>query len=465
MAAPSVIIIGGGPAGHSCAVRLAQRGARVTLIERDLVGGICTNWGCTPSKAMIESAKVALEVDRAPHYGITVPGRGVDFARVIERRDRVVDETRRDIAELLASHSVTVLGGEGRLSAPGAVAFTPNPDCDHPGGTLRADHVVLDTGSTPIAPPGFDTDHPAVIYSNRLVSITEQPRRLVIVGGGVIGLEFATTFAALGTEVTIVEMMDRLVPFLDEEITAEITATLERRGVRVITGHSAAGMDGEELVIRASADEAETRIPADTVLLAIGRRPVLDTAMLERAGVEHDPQTGIATDAYLRSSAPGVWAIGDATGESVLAHVGMQQGIVCAENITASSPARYRAMDYGVVPTVVYTLPEIVALGDPGEDPGLRCVRLPFASDMRAQIEDRTEGLLKLWLRADRLVAAQAIGHHVSEIAQELALMIAQRVPIADVAEIIHPHPSYCEAIRVALRMDLGTRISPLREA
>ncbi|MFW5751530.1 MAG: dihydrolipoyl dehydrogenase family protein, partial [Planctomycetota bacterium] len=381
------------------------------------------------------------------------------------RRDRVVDETRRDISELLASHGVTVLGGEGRLSAPGVVDFAPNPDSDHPAGALRCDHVVIDTGSQPIAPPGFATDHPAVIYSNRLVSITEQPRRLVIVGGGVIGLEFATTFAALGTEVTIVEMMDRLVPFLDEEITATISTTLEQRGVRIMTGHAAAGMDADELVVRPVEDGNETRIPADTVLLAIGRRPVLDTERLERCGIDHDPKTGIATDAYLRSSVPGVWAIGDATGESILAHVGMQQGIICAENITASSPVRYRAMDYRVVPTVVYTLPEIVALGDPGDEPGLRCVRLPFTNDMRAQIEDRTAGVLKLWLRADRLVAAQAIGHNVSEFAQELALMIAHRLPIADVAEIIHPHPSYCESIRVALRMDLGTRISPLREA
>jgi dihydrolipoamide dehydrogenase len=460
----TVVVIGAGPAGHTCAVRLAQLGARVAVVERDYVGGICTNWGCTPSKAMIEAAKIARTVNESAQYGVHVADVQIDFKAIAARRDQVILKSRADVTALLAHHGVDIYRGEAYCVSPGVVRIRSGKlDLDgyemHYTGaeeTIEADHVVLATGSQPLLPGFVDPENEFVVSSNRLISIGELPGRLAIVGGGVIGLEFATIFANLGSQVTVIEYLDRVLATLDPEISSAITREMEAVGVRVLAGHEVKAIEQGEVRATQRASGENISVSADAVLIAVGRKPVIEERMFEQLGIAHSPK-GIEVDAYLRTTAPNVWAIGDATGKSILAHVGMQQGIVCAENIMGAGGQPGRAMDYDVIPAVVYTIPEVVSVGRvPTDLEGVTVVRVPFAVNLRAKIEGYDSGFLKVWIKAERVLAAQAIGHNVSEIMQELSNMIALKTPIHAVAELIHAHPTYSEIVRSALEYARG---------
>jgi dihydrolipoamide dehydrogenase len=463
----NAVVIGSGPAGHTCAVRLAQLGARVAVVERDYVGGICTNWGCTPSKSMIESAKIARTVRESGRYGINVSSFSIDFRAVAQRRDEVIRSSRLDVLQLLQHHNVDVFQGEAHVTTPGQVQIRRGKlDLDgvvmHYTGRVEeiaADHIVLATGSIPAMPAFVQPNDPFVVSSNRLITIGELPRRLTIVGGGVIGLEFATIFSNLGSQVTVIEFRDHVLNGMDHEISHAIVAEMAAVGVRILTNHRvfsvATGMVYAEDRERHDALE----IPSDAVLIATGRQPVIEKTMFEALGIAYD-KTGIGVDDYLRTNVPGVWAIGDATGKSILAHVGMQQGIVAAENIMEAPGDDLRRMDYSVIPAVVYSIPEIVGVGTvPTDLEDVDVFKVPFTANLRAHIEAYDSGFMKIWVKNNRVLAAQAIGHNVSEIMQELANMIALGTPLADVARIIHAHPTYSEITRSVLEYALGRAV------
>ena len=464
----SVIVIGGGPAGHTCAVRLAQLGAKVAVVERDYVGGICTNWGCTPSKSMIESAKMARIVREAARYGVNVSSFWVDFKKVAARRDEVILRARGVVARLLQHHGVDLYQGEADVVAPGRVKIRKGKlDLDgvkmHYTGEedeLEAGHLVLATGSRPLMPPSVKPDHPYIVSSNRLITIGEMPESLTIVGGGVIGLEFATIFSNMGSRVTIIEFLDRVLATLDPEVSAAITEELKLHGVRILTGHQMLSVEQGYVRIENRATREVVEIPGQAVLIAVGREPVIDRAMFDRLSIAYSAK-GIGVDDHLRTNVPVLWAIGDATGKSVLAHVGMQQGIVCAENIMAAPPgAPLRRMDYDVIPAVVYTIPEVVAVGHvPAEADRVQSFKVPFSANLRARIEAYEEGFVKVWIKDHAVVAAQAVGHNVSELMQELANMIALKTPTHAVAEIIHAHPTYSEITRAVLEYSLDRAV------
>jgi dihydrolipoamide dehydrogenase len=471
MAKYTAIVIGSGPAGHTCAVRLAQLGAKVAVVERDYLGGICTNWGCTPSKSMIESAKIARTVREAGRYGVHVTSFTTNFKEVAARRDDVIRHARAEVGHLLFHHNVDVYQGEAEVLEPGKVRVREGKlDLDglemhYSGGelTLEADHIILSTGSRPLMPDFVKHDDPFVVSSNRLISIGEQPQRLTIVGGGVIGLEFATIFANLGTQVTVIEFMDRVLATLDPDISAAITKELKAIGVRILSSHKMVGVEhaGEhgQLRVENRATGETILVESDAVLIAVGREPVIDKAMFERLGIAASKK-GIGVDDYLRTNVPGIWAIGDATGKSILAHVGMQQGMVAAENIMAKDEAALRAMDYTVIPAVVYSIPEVVAVGTVPADPaGVAAYAVPFSANLRARIEDYEAGFIKIWVKDNRVVAAQGIGHNISELIQELANMIALKTPLDDVARVIHAHPTYSEITRAVLQYALGQAV------
>jgi dihydrolipoamide dehydrogenase len=461
----TAVVIGAGPAGHTCAVRLAQLGAKVAVVERDYLGGICTNWGCTPSKSMIESAKIARSVREAARYGVNVSSFWVDFKKVAARRDEVILRSRGLVSALLEHHGVETFQGEAHLVAPGRLRVRQGKlsldglEMSYSGDEteLEAEHIVVATGSRPLMPAWAPPDHPYIVSSNRLITIGEQPESLTVVGGGVIGLEFATIFSNMGTRVTVVESQDRILAGLDPEISRAITAELNLIGVRILTGHEVRSVEVGYIRAEHSGTGDIVDVPGRAVLIAIGRQPIVDTVAFDRLGVEHTPK-GIGVDDCLRTSVPNIWAIGDATGKSILAHVGMQQGLVCAENIVAGGGSPARRMDYGVIPAVVYTIPEVVSVGevpDAGTD-GVTAFKVPFSANLRARIEAYEEGFVKIWVRDGAVVAAQAIGYFVSELMQELANMVALRTPIHDVADIIHAHPTYSEITRSVLEFSLG---------
>ncbi len=465
----TAVVIGAGPAGHTAAVRLAQLGAKVAVVERDYVGGICTNWGCTPSKSMIEAAKIARTVKESARYGIHVGDVRINFQEVAARRDEVIVKAREEVTELLRSYGVDIYLGEASVTGPGRVIVRAGKlDLDgyqmHYSGEetiIEAENILLATGSQPLIPDFARPDNPFVVSSNRLISIGELPPRLAIVGGGVIGLEFATIFSNLGSQVTIVEYLDHILAGMDVEVSETLTRLMIENGVRVLAGHQVTAVeavDSRHGIVKAKDRRTGkmASIEADAVLVAVGRAPVIQAEMFGRLGIAYDPK-GICVDEYMRTSVPGVWAIGDATGKSILAHVGMQQGMVAAENIMAAAGRALRPMDYSVIPAVVYSIPEVVSVGQVPVD--LRDVgvyKVPFAVNLRAKIEGYDEGFIKVWIKEGCVLAAQTIGHGVSEMMQELANMIALGTPVEQVADIIHAHPTYAEIIRSVLEYARG---------
>ena len=365
------------------------------------------------------------------------------------------------VARLLEHHGVDVYQGEAQIVSAGRLRVRHGKlgvdglEMSYTGDEteLTSDHVVVATGSRPLMPSWAPADHPYIVSSNRLITIGELPESLTIVGGGVIGLEFATIFSNMGTRVTIVEFLDRILGYADAEISHALTEELKLAGVRILTDHQVRSVEEGYVQAEHRATGDVVDIPGRAVLMAIGRQPVIDTDAFARLGIEHD-ERGIAVDERLRTSVPNMWAIGDATGRSILAHVGMQQGLVCAENI-ASGGETALVMDYDVIPAVVYSIPEVVTVGTVPDD-AVTSFKVPFSANLRARIEAYEEGFMKVWVRDGVIVAAQAIGYYVSELMQELANMIALRTPVQEVAHVIHAHPTYSEITRAVLEYSLG---------
>lgn len=460
------VIIGGGPAGHSCAVRIAQLGGKVAIVERDYIGGICTNWGCTPSKAMIESAKVAREVEQSHRYGIKVENYEINFPKIAQRRNNVIVHTRQAITDLLVHHNIEIFQGEAIVESPGSIRVrygkldnnTYQMDYTGKEDILTTKNVVLATGSKALIPGFIDQNDPTIVSSHRLISIDELPETLTIVGGGVIGLEFATIFSNLGSQVTIIELLPRVLAMMDPDISAEITRILKENGVRILTNHKVTELkNGVLKAVNLETDEM-VEFGSNLNLIAIGRIAVLQEELYKKLGLSYT-RKGIDVDDTLQTSVPGIWAIGDATGKSILAHCGIQQGVICGENIMRGE-AEPRLMDYNVIPAIVYSMPEIFSIGQVPDDLiDVDVVKVPFSANLRANIEDHTQGFLKLWIKERKVIAAQAIGFMVSEIQQELANMIALGTDIGEVTKIVHAHPTYNEIVRSALEYAEGKAV------
>jgi dihydrolipoamide dehydrogenase len=442
-------------------------GGKVAIVERDYIGGICTNWGCTPSKAMIESAKVAREVENSSRYGVEVKDFQIKFPEVANRRNEVVRSTRAFITDLLNHHNIDIYQGEAFVIAKDKVqvrygklddetyemVYTGEEEI------LQTENIVLATGSEPLIPGFIDQTDPTIVSSHRLITINEIPEKLTIVGGGVIGLEFGTIFSNLGSKVTVVELLPRVLAMMDEDISKEITRIMKEKGVEILTNHKVTAVQNG--VLKAiNQDTGETvEVHSEMNLIAIGRSAVLQEDLYQRLGIEYT-RKGIQVDNTMQTSVEGIWAIGDATGKSILAHCGIQQGVICAENIMRPEETEPRLMDYDVVPAIVYTLPEIFSIGNVPQDlTDVKVVKVPFAVNLRANIEEHTDGFVKLWIRDNKVIAAQAIGYMVSEIQQELANMIALGTDIDDVTKIIHAHPTYNEIIRSALEYAEGKAV------
>jgi dihydrolipoamide dehydrogenase len=405
-------------------------------------------------------------VKDAEKYGIKIPAFDVDFKEVAARRDQVILNTRNFITDLLNHHHVELYQGEaeimnsksikvrnGKLDADG---FTMHYDGKET--LLETENIILATGSAPLIPAFVKPNDPTVVSSNRLISIDQLPKTLTIIGGGVIGVEFATIFSNLGSQVTIVEYLDRVLALMDADVSTEITHLMEKNGVKIYTNHEVQFVGDGVTRAKNRSNGEMLEVKAESILVAIGRRPVQDKVGYEHIGLDFN-EKGLNINEFLQTNVPGVWAIGDATGRSILAHVGIQQGIICAENIMAKGGS-LRKMDYAVIPAVVYSIPEIVMVGViPKELSNVKVVKVPFSANLRAGIEDYPEGFIKIWIKEDRILAAQVIGHNASEFMQEITNMIALKTPIDQVAEIIHAHPTYSEIIRSTLDFALDKAV------
>jgi dihydrolipoamide dehydrogenase len=445
-----IVIIGGGPGGYVAAIRAAQLGAKVALVEKDRVGGTCLNRGCIPTKSLVRSVEVLQLVDEAPNFGVIVEEPAFDFARIMARKDEVVARLVAGVEGLLRSHQVEIVPGTATIPRPGLVLVrATNSDR-----RLTTENIVIATGSVPARPPIAGLDAPGVLTSADILELEEVPDILAVIGGGIIGLEFAAIFHALGTKVTVLEMLPTLLPTVDGELARRYKSYLQRAGMEV---HLRARVEeilpkGNRLAVRVadSGDEVE----AEKVLVATGRVPYTEGLGLEELGVKRE-RGAIVVDEHLATNVPGVYAIGDVTGGIMLAHLASRQGEVAVENILGHPVA----MDYRAVPNCVFTLPEIAGVGlteEEAKEEGLdyQVARFPFAASGRALTIGETFGLVKLICEKEsgKVLGMHIMGPQASDLIAEGALAIQMGATARDIAETIHAHPTLPEAIMEAAK-------------
>ncbi|HEY1630252.1 MAG TPA: dihydrolipoyl dehydrogenase [Rhizomicrobium sp.] len=453
-----VLVVGGGPGGYVAAIRAGQLGLDTTLIEADRVGGTCLIRGCIPSKAIIH---VAEEFETMRHaggkgrHGITLTAAPrIDFAETVKWKETVVDKLNSGVSTLLKRAKVRVIEGWG--------TFTDAKTCVVGDTTIKAEHVILANGSVAVELPFLKFGGP-VISSTEALSLSELPKKLVVVGAGYIGLELGIAFRKLGSEVTVVEALDRILPLYDAALTAPVAKWLEKNGVKLHLGAKAKGLakDGKSLVVETK-DGATQEFAADKILVTVGRRPNTEGWGLEKMGVDMDGKF-VKVDDQCRTAMKDVWAVGDLVGEPMLEHKAATQGDMVAE-IIAGQRKRF---DHPPIPAVCFTEPEIVSAGllptEVAKDIEVITAIFPFAANGRALSMDAGDngGFVRVIARKDdhRILGIQAVGAHVSELSAEFSLALEMGALLEDIAGTIHVHPTLSEAFHESALRALGHAI------
>ena len=439
-----IVVVGAGVGGYTAALKAAARGASVGLVEANLVGGTCLNAGCIPTKTLLESCRALRTVRKASELGIEV-GRAQAVPEAMVRRSQsVVEVLRKGVEDLLSRNNIEIIRGPARLISPSLVKVGPGAA----GSECEAKAIIVATGSSWIDLPGIDIDGERIITSDHALGLGRVDGDMVVVGGGAVGCEFAEIYSALGCRVTIVEMLEQIVPGEDQELARRLEASLKRKGIGVFTRSRVEGVDetADRLTVRLDgADDIET----DRVLLGIGRRPNTADLGLEELGIELHGKA-IKTDAGMRTSVPSVFAVGDVTGKFMLAHVALAQGIVAGQNACGMDSV----MEYGAVPRCVYTDPELAAVGPTeaearkqGLDVSVHKVRLGQIG--RALTMGETFGLAKMVYESGsgRVLGFHALAPHASELLAEVVLAIRGGMMVGDLAGAIHPHPTLSEIV------------------
>ncbi len=442
-----LVVIGTGPGGYVAAIRAAQLGLRTAVVEKDELGGTCLNWGCIPTKAWIVSAHLLGQIRRAKEFGIEVAAPTVRWDWMLERKDKVVGQLTGGVKALLQGRGVEIVRGTARLAAPGRVAVRL---ADGTAVERVARHVLVATGADSWLPPGFALDGTRVITSREALALPARPARMAVLGGGVIGCEFAGFFAALGTKVTVIEMLPRLVFAEDDEISQALERELKKQKIDVFLGTKIEERrDGPDGSITLTLSGGRT-VEVDTVLLATGRKPYTAGLGVEEAGVALGERGRVRVNDRLQTSAPGIYAIGDVTDLRQLAHFASAQGKAAAE-IIAGRPAQ---TDWRAVPAATFTSPEIASVGLTERDARaagreLKIGRFPLRAHGRNIADLETAGFVKLIGDAatDQLLGAHIIGAKASEIIHECALALGADLDLRHLARAIHAHPTVAETI------------------
>ena len=436
-----VAIIGGGPGGYVAAIRAAQLGARVALVEKDRLGGTCLHRGCIPTKALLRTAEALLESKHAPALGVAVKDAAVDFAAMMAWKQRAVAQQADELEKLIAWRKIAVFRGEGRLVGPDSIKVGDE--------LLAAGKIIIATGSLPsrLSIPGANL--PGVLTSDQILELDAMPESLVVIGAGVVGCEFASIFSALGARVTVLEVLPRILPPVDEEIARRFQQILRSQGVTIHTKTSLQEIRAQDDRLRLlfAVGEEQQEVVADRVLLAVGHRPSSDA--LEAAGLALRDGSVTVND-RLETSVDNVYAAGDVLGLYMLAYVASYQGIIAAENALGGS----RQADYRAVPTCVFTLPEIASVGLREEEARAQGVsykvsRFPFSALARAQLLGQPLGLVKLICEdpSGRLLGVHILGPRATDIIGEGVLALRMGATAQDLAHTMHGHPSLPEAI------------------
>ncbi len=438
-----VAVLGGGPAGYPAAIRAAQLGKSVALIEAKEMGGTCLNRGCIPSKALIAGAEIVDRLHEAKEFGIHIKDMAVEYDQLAAHKDRVVERMRRGLEGLIAANKITVLRGFGQFLSPHEIKIKGQDNV-----TIEADQVVIATGSEPRNIPAFPFDYTRIHDSTSLLSMTELPKKMIVVGGGVIGCEFASLYATLGVEVTILELLPRLLSTEAAEVAQALTKAFTKRGIKIEVGVKVEKIENTGTGVRAQVEGGKL-FEADCCLVAVGRSLNTKGIGLEKAGVLVLDNGMVAVDEKMQTSVDGIYAVGDIASKWWLAHVGSHQGLVAANNICGKS-AR---MQYNAIPSVIFTHPEIATVGLPLEEAikqgyKAKVSAFPFQALGKSQAAMQTDGFAQIVVdeKTGQILGAQVVGYEASILIAEMALAITNELTVECVAETIHAHPTLPEA-------------------
>jgi len=459
-----VVIIGGGLGGYVAAIKAAQLGLKVVLVEKDKLGGVCLNWGCIPTKALVSTAELLNNLQRAGEFGIQVKDYSFDFPAIMKRKDMITKRLSSGVEQLLKANRVRVIKGEGQIIKPGTVEIT---DAAGEKEMIKSKNIIIATGSSVMKLPIPGIDNEGVITSDGALSLSELPSRMLIIGGGVVGIEFAGIFKALGVEVTVVEMLPRILLPIDEEIAVRLTQLLKRKGIEILTDSKVKEIkkNRQNLEVLISTADGEKKLEVEKVLLAAGRVPELGNIDVQRLGIELD-KGAIKVDEKMRTNIPGIYAVGDVVGKIMLAHVASREGIVAVENISGKEVL----MDYKVVPNCVFSMPEVASVGLTEEEArkenhNIKVSKFPFIANGKALSMGETEGMVKIIADADtsELLGFHILGAHASDLIAEGSLALSMEATAFEIVNTIHAHPTLSEAIAEAAEGITGKPIHIFR--
>jgi dihydrolipoamide dehydrogenase len=443
-------VIGAGPGGYVAAIRGAQLGLKVAVIEKEAVGGLCLNWGCIPSKALLYGAELLNLYRHGAEFGIQTGEITADLSVSVQRSRDIVAKFVTGVETLLAQNGVDVLRGTGRIEGPGVVRLEPT------GELIEAANIVIATGARPRLLPGIEVDGERVLTSRNALARREVPRSIIVIGGGAIGVEFGYLYRSYGAEVTIVETLPHLLPNEDEDVSRQLERSFQSQGISIVTGASvqSSRMDADVVTVTVDSGNRRRELAAECVLVGAGFVPDTSSLGVSEAGVKLDSRGWVEVDAYCQTNVPGIWAVGDITGKLLLAHVASHQGETVAEKIGGLEPA---PLDYDSMPRAVYCQPQVASLGiteAQARERGIDVLtsRFPFRASGKAMAIGETEGFVKLVVdRATQAVLGyHIVGHGATEMLGEATLGAALETTSTEIGVAVHAHPTLSEALKEA---------------
>jgi len=458
-----VVIIGGGPGGYSAAIRAAQLGRRVALVEKEEnLGGVCLNWGCIPTKALLKQAEIYCLIQRADEFGFKVGPVGVDWQKMIGRSRQISQDLAQGVAYLMQKNKVTVFTGHGRLTPARKVEVQVGGQQTQ---LLNAEQVILATGSRPVSLPGIEIDGVGIITSKEAMTLEKQPKSLAIIGAGAIGVEFAYFYNAFGTKVTLLEAQPQVLPREDEEVAALLAEELGGQGVQVETGVRVEAVEkkGRQMIVRYKGAEGETLVKADKVLMAVGVVGNSKGLGLEALGIR-SAKGAIEVNGRLETSVKGIYAIGDVAGPPQLAHVAAAEGVAAVE---FGAGKERPEINRSHIPSCVYCQPQVASLGLSEKEAGaagyeVKVGRFPFAASGKARAAGDTSGMVKLVFESKygELLGASIIGAEATELIAELALARNLEATYEEILQTVHAHPTLSEAVMEAAGAAFGEALN-----
>ncbi|HUS00942.1 MAG TPA: dihydrolipoyl dehydrogenase [Chitinophagaceae bacterium] len=456
-----VIVLGSGPGGYPAAIRASQLGKKVAIVERESLGGICLNWGCIPTKALLKSAQVFEYAKHAADYGIDVNEPKQNFEKIIKRSRGVADKMSKGVQFLMKKNKIEVIMGSGKLLAPGKLEVTA---ADGKKQVLEAKNIIIATGGRARQLPSLPIDGKRIIGYREAMVLPQQPKSMLVVGSGAIGSEFAYFYNSIGTKITLVEFLPRIVPVEDEEISKELEKQFKKQGIEVLTNSEVLSVDtkGEGITAKVKTGNGEISLSADIVLSAVGVVANIEGVGLEELGIKMD-KGRIIVDANQQTNVPGIYAIGDCTPNQALAHKASKEGINAAEHLAGHKP---EPIDYNNVPGCTYCSPEIASVGlteKAAKDGGyeIKVGKFPFLASGKASAAGSTEGFVKVIYDAKygEFLGCHMIGNNVTEMIAEAVVARKLETTAHEILNAIHPHPTMSEGLKEATAVAYGEAI------